>query len=320
MPYATKEQIETAREVPLLDFLQRHNPDDLVHDGGDAYHLKSHDSLKLSNGKWCWWSHGKMGGVNALEYLIKVEEMKFPEAVHLVNETCGLFLVSAKSQTRSAKPTKEPPKKQEFLLPVRSYNNRRITAYLLSRGIDMEILDQCYQRGLIYEDNKYHNAVFVGYDNGTAKYAGLRGATTGNRYMGEVPGSDKAYGFAVLGNADNSIVHVFESAIDALSYLTQVKLGGGDWRGETVLSLGGVYKDSDVIPVALQTYLEGHPSVQEVVLRLDNDTTGRNAAQNIALNLNSVSVTILHPEEGKDYNEWLQKQKGISSRPRGQER
>ncbi len=320
MPYATKEQITAAREVPLLDFLQRYNPDDLVHEVGDAYHLKSHDSLKLSNGKWCWWSHGKMGGVNALEYLIKVENMKFPEAVHLVNETCGFFHVSAKSPPKSQRKSTPNKEQQPFLLPVRSYNNKRITAYLLSRGIDMEILDHCYQRGLIYEDDKYHNAVFVGYHNGTAKYATLRGATTGNRFMGEVNGSDKAYGFSVLGDGGDAILHVFESAIDALSYLTQVKLSGGNWKCENALSLGGVYKDSDQIPIALQTYLDAHPSVQEVVLRLDNDTTGRNAAQNIALHLNSASVTILHPKEGKDYNEWLQKQKGISSRHREQER
>lgn len=320
MPYATKAQIATAREVPLLDFLQRYNPDDLVHEMGDSYHLKSHDSLKLSNGKWCWWSHGKMGGVNALEYLIKVEEMKFPEAVHLVNETCGFSHVSAKSPTKSQNSPAQSKARQPFLLPVHSYNNKRITAYLLSRGIDMEILDHCYQRGLIYEDEKYHNAVFVGYDNGTAKYATLRGATTGNRFMGEVKGSDKAYGFSVLGDGGDTILHVFECAIDALSYLTQVKLEGGNWKGETVLSLGGVYKDSDMIPIALQTYLNAHSSVQEVVLRLDNDDTGRNAAQNIALNLNITSVTILHPAQGKDYNEWLMKQKGVFSRQREQER
>lgn len=99
-----------------------------------AYKLRSHDSLKISNGKWCWWSHDKMGGVNALEYLIKVENMKFPDAVQLVNEQCGFF--DAREVQSAPVKQKETPK-AEFLLPVRFQNNKRVTAYLLSRGIDM---------------------------------------------------------------------------------------------------------------------------------------------------------------------------------------
>ena len=90
MPYATKSQIERARQPDLLTFLRRYKPDELIPTGPNAYKLRSHDSLKISNGKWCWWSHDKMGGVNALEYLIKVENMKFPDAVQLINEQCGV--------------------------------------------------------------------------------------------------------------------------------------------------------------------------------------------------------------------------------------
>ena len=97
MPYATKSQIERARQPDLLTFLRRYKPDELIPTGPNAYKLRSHDSLKISNGKWCWWSHDKMGGVNALEYLIKVENMKFPDAVQLINEQCG---VSASHEER----------------------------------------------------------------------------------------------------------------------------------------------------------------------------------------------------------------------------
>ena len=34
----------------------------------------------------------------------------------------------------------------------------------VSRGIDMSVLDYCFQHGLLYEAADYHNAVFVGYD------------------------------------------------------------------------------------------------------------------------------------------------------------
>lgn len=320
MPYASKSQIEAAREVPLLDFLQRHNPDDLVAEGGNAYSLKSHTSLKLSNGKWCWWSNGKMGGVNALEYLIKVENMKFPEAVHLINGVSGFSHSTAQSQKKSAPKPAPVVQERDVQLPVPHSDNRRVTAYLLNRGIDMDVLDYCFEWGFIYEDAAHHNAVFVGYHDNVPKYATLRGATTGNHFMREVNGSDKAYGFAILAPHKNDVVNVFESAIDAISYLTLTKRNGGDWMAENVLSLGGVYKGREgeiaPLPVALATYLDAHHDTSTIVLRLDNDAVGRSAGQSIAAALEGRTVVIALPEEGKDYNEWLQRTKGFSSRRR----
>lgn len=322
MPYVTKEEIENARQPDLLTFLQRYDPGELVPIGGDAYKTKSHSSLKISNGKWCWWSHEKMGGKNALEYLVKVKNMSFHEAVQLINQQCGFY-----SPARPAPDTRTtdnkasmPPeiKNDEFLLPVRNENNKRITAYLLSRGIDIEILDFCYQNGFIYEEAERHNAVFVGYDGKTARYATLRGATTGNKFMREVRGSRKAYSFAISSGIPCAVLNVFESAIDALSYLTQLKMQGQDWKSQSVLSLGGVYipkKDTELaMPIALQTYLSEHSDVKEIVLRLDNDDVGRNAAESIQATIETITVTIELPDQGKDYNEWLMLLKGICSR------
>ena len=65
MPYLSKEQIAAAREMDLLTYLRRFEPEELVHIGGDTYATRTHDSLKISNGKWCWWSRN-IGGTNAL--------------------------------------------------------------------------------------------------------------------------------------------------------------------------------------------------------------------------------------------------------------
>ena len=72
MPYLSKEQIAAAREMDLLTYLRRFEPEELVHIGGDTYATRTHDSLKISNGKWCWWSRN-IGGTNALDYLTRVE-------------------------------------------------------------------------------------------------------------------------------------------------------------------------------------------------------------------------------------------------------
>jgi hypothetical protein len=66
--------IEQARQMDLLTYLQHYGPSNLKRVGGNAYCTTEHDSLKISNGKWYWWSRG-FGGVSALDYLIKVRSI-----------------------------------------------------------------------------------------------------------------------------------------------------------------------------------------------------------------------------------------------------
>ena len=68
MPYIPPEVVEKAREMDLLTYLKSYEPQDLVHFGGNTYCTREHDSLKISNGKWCWFSRG-IGGYSALDYL-----------------------------------------------------------------------------------------------------------------------------------------------------------------------------------------------------------------------------------------------------------
>ena len=74
MPYIPPEVVAQAREMDLLTYLRTYEPQELVHFGGGTYCTREHDSLKISNGKWCWFSRG-IGGYSALDYLIKVKEM-----------------------------------------------------------------------------------------------------------------------------------------------------------------------------------------------------------------------------------------------------
>lgn len=104
--------------------------------------------------------------------------------------------------------------------------------------------------------------------------------TYDSRFHGDVNGSDKHYSFALPVNPKNSTVHLFESAIDLLSYATLYKLEGGDWRQLNLLSLAGVYQPKKVIeesklPAALTQYLEDYPHIKTVALHLDNDGPGQ---------------------------------------------
>ena len=78
------EEIEKARSVDLLSYLRECDPAELVHVSGSTYCTRSHDSLKISNGAWMWFSQG-IGGWSALDYLIKVKNYGFIEAVRAIN-------------------------------------------------------------------------------------------------------------------------------------------------------------------------------------------------------------------------------------------
>ena len=77
--------LERVRQIDLLSYLREFEPSNLVKVKGtsNVYCTAEHDSLKISNGKWYWWSRG-FGGYSALDYLIKVKEYDFVEAVEIL--------------------------------------------------------------------------------------------------------------------------------------------------------------------------------------------------------------------------------------------
>ena len=81
--YYSKEEIEKAREMDLLTYLRLYEPENLVRLRGNVYCTREHDSLKLSNGKWMWWSRG-FGGSSALDYLTKVKGISFSDAMEVL--------------------------------------------------------------------------------------------------------------------------------------------------------------------------------------------------------------------------------------------
>mgnify|MGYP001532981682 CR=1 FL=1 len=169
MGYVTPEQIAQAKEWDLLTYLQQYDPHQLVHVGGSTYCTREHDSLKISNGKWNWFSR-KIGGKTALDYLIKVQGFSFTEAVEAL--TGPNF--SPPSPAPQARPKEQEPRK--LVLPQASRCATHVVSYLHGRGIDYDMIDYCIQTGRLYESLPYHNAVFVGQDQqGQPRYAALRG-------------------------------------------------------------------------------------------------------------------------------------------------
>ena len=294
----TKEQIEKAKKWDLLSYLQTFDPHELKRSGPHEYCTRTHDSLKISCGLWCWNSRG-IGGRTALDYLIKVRGLDFTEAVETL---CG-----SRAPPPQERPKPKPPK--PFALPEASRFPTAMLSYLQGRGIHPELLQACIQAGTLYESRKYQNCVFVGRDpTGRARFACLRG--TRDSFKIDVEGSDKRYHFSLLA-ADPSCprLAVAESPIDALSLATLVKRFGGEWRDSHYLSLGGT------APRAMLQFLHDHPHVTHLSLCLDNDKAGMEGMERLETAIRQLPelaqrMKLIHhnpppAEHGKDYNEFL---------------
>ncbi len=298
MAGVTKEQIKQAKEWDLLSYLQTYEPQELKRCGSREYCTRTHDSLKISNGKWCWNSRG-IGGRTALDYLIKVRGLRFVNAVETL---CGHLPPPAPERS-------EPEKTKIFTLPKANRFPSAVIGYLQDRCIEPEIIDLCIRTGILYESRKYQNCVFVGRDtSGRARAATLRG--THDKFKGDVEGSDKHFSFYIpAADKHCSDLAVTESPIDALSVATLIKRSGKPWRDSHYLSLGGTG------PRALLQFLHDHSDITKISLCLDNDKAGLKGIRRLEAAISddamlAKQIKLIYPnlppkEYGKDYNELL---------------
>lgn len=196
MPYIPPSVMQEVKRMDLLTYLKNYEPYELVHFSGNTYTTRTHDSLKISNGKWMWWSQGT-GGRSALDYLIKVRGYSFLEAVELLAERANIQPPLSVSEN--------VPMEKQLLLPKKNQDDQKVIAYLSGRGIDKEIIQFCLESGRVYESAFHHNVVFVGMnEKDNPKYAAIRG--TGSSFIGEA-------------NGYHTLCLIFKMQIRYLSYL-----------------------------------------------------------------------------------------------------
>ena len=308
MPGVTEEQIIAARRMTAIEFLRRDRPGELVKaDSRGEFELREHDSFKINEETSFWhWKSRDIGGRSALDYLVKVEGMKFVDAVLALCEETPSFIP----------PPSQPEQPKEFALPPAAANNRRVFAYLLKRGISRKVIEACVRAGILYESADYHNAVFVGKDEaGTARYAFLRGTyTKGKPFKAEVSGSDKQFCFCLPPKGKNNRLAVYEAAIETLAHLT-LEGTADKWR----LSLGGIYAPKEgretqpfsfKKPPALEAFLKRRPEIEEIEICTNNDFAGRWAAEHLekAYQGKYRIVKNLPEKEGCDYADLAKEQ------------
>jgi hypothetical protein len=298
MGWVTQEQIERAQKVPAIDYVLKYETGN-IRRVGKEYRFLDHESLSIGEKGWYWHSRG-IGGFSALSYLTKVRGLDFVLAVcELIKERPQDSSGTKKIEIGTEKAPQNISNTMPFELPARNANNNRLKAYLQSRGIDRDLILDCINRGDLYESRIYHNCVFVGRDEtGKAKSAVMR--STGTSFIGNAKGSDKRYGFLLPPyNQDAGEAAVFESPIDALSFMTMCRLGQLPQFDGWHLSLNGTSTS------ALEHFLKHRAEIARCLICTDNDAAGHNAAAKIKQMPGLVTTRLLPICGGKDWNDAL---------------
>ena len=225
------QQIALANSINLVDYL-RANGETLIKSGRE-FRWQRYTSVTIRDNKW--FKHKTQEGGYPLKFLEEFYGYKYPDAMELLlsyaNDT-GSQIKEEHQENKEVKPFKLPPNNPDM---------KKAYAYLLkTRYINKEVVDFFVQQGLIYEDSKYHNAVFVGADEeGIARHAHKKSTyTKGERsYRGNVEGSDPCYSFNYRGTDES--LYVFEAPIDMLSYISLHK---DNWQQHSYVALCGLGK------------------------------------------------------------------------------
>ena len=261
LPY-TKEQIAQANNVNLLDYAAM-NGYMLEHGDKKSLHVKHSGGLYLFKDSNRFYHHSTEQKGGPIDFVMQFEGKDFLQAVeHLINErpNIGEYVPPA---------APAPKEKGELKLPDRAPNVKRVYWYLCTaRGIDPEIVSKLIGEKKIYQQDKYGNCVFVGYDeNKVPKYCAKRGTSLDKPYKGDQDNSDKSYPFSMVGTSNR--LYVLEAPIDVMSHAALCKMRNIDYMQDHRISLGCL---SDK---ALERYLKQHPEIKQIVFAFDNDVDGK---------------------------------------------
>lgn len=283
--YFTDEQKEQARRTDLADLLRRQG--EKLKRSGSEYEWRD-GSVKVTIRGNLWFHQYEEKGGDAIDFVRRFYNKNYPEAVEYLLGGCGGTLITSPPIVKEIKP---------FELPPPNDTMRRVSAYLTrTRGIDRTVFQTFADSGMIYESEKYHNAVFVGYDaDGIPCHAHKRGTGQTSIYKGNVDSGMPEYSFHWSGT-DRHLC-LFEAPIDMLSFISMHQRG---WKNHSYAACCGV---SDRV---LWQMMADNPQIDSVYLCLDNDEAGQKASKRISESLfvKGIKHEILVPIH-KDWNEDL---------------
>ena len=291
-------------------------PDLLTHLGyqvrrvGSYYTTREMDSLRIKERR-TWRRYSNQTGGDAIAFLQEFCGKDFREAVNYLLEFNGH---RARASPVPHQPSPAKKERPAFALPSAAPDQRHVFAYLRKRGIAPQVIQSFIQAGLLYEDADHHNCVFVGRNrSGTSVFASKRGTydRNGPGFKGDVTGSNKDIAFRLPCDPGLDHVAVFEAPIDLMSFCTLHR----QMRSNAV-ALCGLYRGP------LDNYLRENPHLKQIVLCLDADGPGQEAAEKFLdeYTQEGYAVSIQIPAQGKDWNEYLLRRSSEERRRKNGER
>lgn len=268
----TKEEIQRANQVDMVDFIQSHGQGTLEgHGRYFKYHVNGHDSLVIDKKLNYFYHNGQQRGDNLVALLREYEGYSFPDAVG--------FLLGEDLE----------PHKEFVEEPIGPYQQvyEQDTTYDQAqnylrkvRGIDKDIVDFLFTNGYVIQDKKYKSAVFqwreFGLPQGEIVGATSQGTTVDYNQYGKrgtakyiAKNSKRHYGFSItLGKPKQYLF--FESTIDLLSYWSLHK----ELDNSRLMSLEGL-KHQSILNFIQETngYFDQLPT-EGIVYGVDNDAAG----------------------------------------------
>lgn len=285
--YFSDDQKLRANSVDLVEFLRRRG-EKLIRSGRE-YRLDSDRSVTVRGDEW--YDHADEKGGHAVSFVQRHYGLSYPEAV-------TLLLGGEQGAAYPSAPDRKEESAEPFELPQAHSDLRRVYAYLMKqRHIDREVISAFAKAGLLYEDAKYHNCVFVGVDEtGVARHAHKRSVNSmGEPFRINVEGSMPQYSFHHTGTSDH--LYAFEAPIDLLSFISLYPV---EWQAHSYVALCGTGGQ------AMMWMLKQNTGIKNVALCLDNDKAGQAAAGRISQELQEAGYQcgILLPRL-KDWNDDL---------------
>lgn len=272
---------------------------------GHYYSLKEHDSVRIDPDKNIFVQNSTGAGGSVIDFAMTFQGMDLKRAIRTLG---GKTATVSVQERKDPDPETRKEKIGDLKLPEKDSTMKNIFAYLIkTRGIDQTIVQEMVQRKALYQDI-HKNCVFVSRDDsGKPVFACIRGTNTYKKFVADAFGCDYSYGLFLPNGGDRLIVT--ESAIDAMSVMNLLEIGGTDHKAYDYLALSGCGKTE-----VIETHLRNH-YYRIVDLCLDNDEAGRKAAKALSVRIKEISKAAVYtelPGNEKDYNDVLKQVKSAN--------
>lgn len=272
---------------------------------GHYYSLKEHDSVRIDPDKNIFVQNSTGAGGSVIDFAMTFQGMDLKRAIRTLG---GKTAAGSVQERKDPDPETRKEKIGDLKLPEKDSTMKNIFAYLIkTRGIDQTIVQEMVQRKALYQDI-HKNCVFVSRDNtGKPVFASIRGTNTYKKFVADAFGCDYSYGLFLPNGGERLIVT--ESAIDAMSVMNLLEIGGTDHKAYDYLALSGCGKTE-----VIETHLRNH-DYRIVDLCLDNDEAGRRAAKALSVRIKEISKAAVYtelPGNEKDYNDVLKQVKSAN--------